>query len=67
MALHSHQCSQRRYKVATPTPVCREIVRQEAPEARRAATLEESTIRRGRPSFRPFARALRSPALPAPG
>lgn len=57
-----HYFAVTRYRVASPTPSSREIARQEAPDARRAAILEASTTRRGRPSRVPFACALRRPA-----
>src|SRR5258708_9573778 len=44
-------------------PVSAAISRTERPWLRRAATLASSSLKRGRPSLLPLARALRSPAL----
>ena len=52
-----------RYSVANPTSNCSEIARQLAPFARSAVILSLLTIRRGRPSCLPLARAFCSPAF----
>ena len=56
------RCAIRR-TVPTPNPVCLAIARQEAPDARRPSICDSWTPALGRPSFFPFARALRRPAL----
>jgi len=52
-----------RYRVASPIPISREIARHEVPHARRAAILEASTTRQGRPRRFPFTLAFRRPAF----
>src|SRR5216684_66403 len=52
-----------RWTVPTPTPSSAAIARQDAPDSRSFSTRDSSMAVRGRPSFLPFALALRKPAF----